>query len=181
MSDVWTPPRAEVKDLGVSGNPDAPDIRRQHLGHEASVKAVGSLYLFGAIIGFLAGVAFLFVPFNDLHGSSIASVGVAAFMLVLSVLYFWIGRGLRGLKPVARIPSGILAGIGLIGFPMGTLINGYILYLLFSKKGTMVFSDEYKQIIADTPDMKYRTPIIVWIIVVLLLGAVALGIFGASR
>ncbi len=182
MSDVWTPPRAEVKDLGVSGNPDAPDIRRAHLNHEANIKAVGSLYLLGAVGGLLAGILFLVMPSSaKMEGGNPFGIVAAVLMLALGALYFWLGRGLRGLKPSARIPAGILSGLGLLGFPFGTLINGYILYLLFSQKGSMVFSDEYKQIIADTPDIKYRNSIIVWIFLALIVGLVLFAIIGAAR
>ena len=42
------------------------------------------------------------------------------------------------------------------------IIPAYILYLLLSSKGAMVFSTEYKEIIARTPHVKYRTSCIVW-------------------
>ncbi len=176
MSDVWTPPRAEVKDLSLSGNPDAPDIRRAHLNHEASIKALGALYYLGAIGLLAVGIIEMVAPSDDSVGVRLM---IAVFALGLGGLYFWIGRGLRGLKSRARIPAVILAVIGLLGFPVGTLINGYILYLLLSAKGTMVFSDEYKQIIADTPDIKYRTSIIVWIFLGLLVALVAAAFIGA--
>lgn len=165
MSDVWTPPRAEVKDIGLSGNPDAPEIRRLHIGHEASVKAIGMLYYIGAAGLLVVGIIALI---GAAQGEMAVNIGIGLAMLAFCALYVWIGRGLRTLNPKVKIPAGVLAGIGLIGFPVGTLINGYILYLLFSQKGTMVFSDDYKQIIADTPDVKYRTSVIVWIFLALL-------------
>ena len=70
---------------------------------------------------------------------------------------------MRALKSWGRIVGCILSGLGLLNFPVGTLINAYILYLFLSKKGRMVFSAEYKDIIAATPDVKYRTSILVWI------------------
>ncbi len=70
---------------------------------------------------------------------------------------------LRALKPTARIPAGVLAAIGLLEFPVGTLINGYFLYLLFSKKGAMVFSEEYRQIVVDTPEIRASTPLSAWV------------------
>jgi hypothetical protein len=45
----------------------------------------------------------------------------------------------------------VLSGIGLLGFPIGTLINGYILYLFLSKKGRTVFAPEYQEVIEATP------------------------------
>lgn len=183
MSDVWTPPRAEVKDVGLSGNPDAPEIRRAHLNHEASIKAIGILYYLGAIGAIVGaiGLGLLLIAgdlpgpkADDMSAGVVAVVGV--LILALGALYLWLGRGMRTLKSSVRIPAGVLAGLGLLGFPVGTLINSYILYLLFSKKGTMVFSDEYKQIIADTPDIKYRTSIIVWIFLALIVAAIIFGI-----
>ncbi len=171
MSDVWTPPRAEVKDLGVSGNPDAPEIRQQHISHEASLRSLGLLYYLGATGVVAASVMMLITGAPSGHFAGKTALAVA--LVLFGVLYLWIARGLRTLSPKVRIPAGILAGLGLLGFPAGTVINGYVLYLLFSKKGAMVFSEEYKQIIADTPDIKNRTSIIVWAFVALLVVFVA--------
>lgn len=170
MTDVWTPPRAHVQDVALSGNPDAPYIRRKHLNHETSVRAVGMLYYIGAAMLLLVGII---SAIGAAYDSTAENIGMAVAFLVFCALYFWLGRGLRRLNPRARLPAGVVSVIGLIGFPIGTLINGYILYLLFSKKGSVVFSDEYRQIVADTPDIKYRTSIIVWIALGLLMAAMA--------
>ncbi|HIE96653.1 MAG: hypothetical protein ABGZ23_13735 [Fuerstiella sp.] len=61
---------------------------------------------------------------------------------VLGIVHFVTAFGLWGLHSWARILTGLLAGIGLLWFPIGTIINGYVLYLVFSVKGSMVFSDE---------------------------------------
>jgi len=150
-------------------------IRNKHLKHEASVKSVGLLYLLGGtalfLIGIGTGVAYL--------ARSELWAAIPGFLLVgMGVGQFWVGLGLRRLKPWTRIPTGILSGIGLIGFPIGTLINGYILYLIFCKKGKMVFSDEYRDVIEQTPHIKYRTSIIVWIFLGLLILLVAVGLIG---
>ena len=178
MSDVWAPPQAEVKDVSVSGNPESPAIRRAHLNHEANIKAVGMLYYLAAAGLLLAAVILLIAAGS---GNTAYNVGMAIACFAFFGLYSWLVRGLRAWKSSVKIPTGILAGLGLLGFPVGTLINGYILYLLFSQKGTMVFSDEYKQIIADTPDMKYRTSIIVWIFLALIVVALAYGIIAGAR
>jgi hypothetical protein len=59
------------------------------------------------------------------------------------------------------------------------LINGYILYLVFSEKGRRVFSPEYQEIIRQTPHVKYQTSIIVKIFVGLLLGVLLFILAGA--
>ncbi|MEJ1963822.1 MAG: hypothetical protein WDO56_20595 [Gammaproteobacteria bacterium] len=92
------------------------------------------------------------------------------------MLSIFVGRGLRKLRPWARITTLVLSGIGLLGFPVGTLINGYILYLLLAKKGKRIFEDDYPAIVAATPDVKHRTSVVTWIalgiLVLLLVGIV---------
>src|SRR5690606_39569288 len=86
----------------------------------------------------------------------------------------WVHQ-LRALKPWARIAGIVMAILGLFGFPIGTLINGYILYLLLSQKGRRIFQPDYAHIVAATPEVKCRTSIVVWII----LGIFLLGILAA--
>ncbi len=89
-----------------------------------------------------------------------------------------VGVGLRRLRGWTKIPVGVLSGLGLLSFPIGTLINGYILYLVFSEKGSRVFSPEYQEIIRQTPHIKYQTSIIVKILAGILLFVIAMIIVG---
>ena len=73
------------------------------------------------------------------------------------LLYLIVGKGFRSLNRLVRIPGAFLACIGLIGFPVGTIINGYILYLLLSPKTQTVFSVEYKKVIASTPHVRHSS------------------------
>ncbi|PAW69614.1 MAG: hypothetical protein B9S38_09450 [Verrucomicrobiia bacterium Tous-C4TDCM] len=70
----------------------------------------------------------------------------------------------------------MVAGISLIGFPIGTLIGAYILYLLLGAKGKMVFSPEYQAVIAQTPHIRYRTSKVVWILLGLVLLIIVFGL-----
>lgn len=155
----------------------AEDLRNAHIKHEASVKSIGVLYYLGAVAVFMAGIAALIPGATKVTG--LEAVFVAGFLLALSVAQILVGTGLRRLRRWARIPTGILAGVGLLGIPIGTLINGYILYLIFSKKGAMVFSDQYQAAIAQTPHIKYRTSKLIWILLGLVLLVIALAIIGA--
>jgi hypothetical protein len=163
--------REGVLDLNTSEQ-----IRKDHLQHEASIKSVGFLYFLAAAVLLLVGIVRIASASN---GREPLVGSIVAFLFVgISVAQIWVGIGLRKLKPWARIPSGILSGLGLIGFPIGTLINGYILYLLFSKKGATVFSPDYQRVIAETPHIKYRTSIVIWILLGLLLLLIGLGMLG---
>ena len=92
----------------------------------------------------------------------------ATFYLALGALSIVVARGIRQLKPWARITSIVLSIVGLIGFPVGTLINGYILYLLLAAKGRRIFAADYADIVAATPHIKTRSSIVVWIVLGLL-------------
>lgn len=157
---------------GVVDN-QSEQIRRDHLSHESSIQSVGFLCFLGAVACLLAGTA--------LSASSRPWPGV--FLLLLGGVYAWTGFGLRRLERWSRVAAGVFSGLALLNFPIGTLLGVYILYLLFSTKGAMVFSDQYKQVIKDTPHLRYRTPIVGWIllaVLVLLLAGLTVGLLLAS-
>jgi hypothetical protein len=150
----------------------AEQLRKGHLCREAYVKSVGTLYYAAGGLFVLVGLGLAFVP----PEAAARRAGPLLWLVVagFAALLIATGAGLRHLRPWSRIASGVLAGIGVLAnFPSGTLINGFILYLLFSKKGSMVFSEPYQQVIAATPHIKYRTPLYVWILLALFLLAVA--------
>jgi hypothetical protein len=180
----YAPPRAHVADVsGAVAEFEA--IRLDNIKHEASVRSIGTLYYIGGGFVVIAAVLILTgVPFGG--GEALPAVAVAAMYLVLGPLAIVVGRGLRQLKRWARTTSIVLAVIGLLGFPVGTLVNGYILYLLLSAKGKRLFEPDYAEIVAATPHIKHRTSIVIWIllgIIVLLVAAAVLVpmLSGASR
>lgn len=155
---------------------EAQRVRRAHLSREASVRSVGTLYC----VGGLALMALPFIGFfTSAHRLLPAQIALLVALCCIGILQFWTGTGLRKLNEWARKPTAILSGLGLINFPIGTVINAYILYLVFSQKGTMVFTPEYHQIISFTPDIKYRTSIVVWVLLGLLVLILALFVLGA--
>lgn len=150
--------------------PAAEEMRKAHISHEASIKSVGMLYYLGGAALFFLGLGQIAMGITA--KDAVVGLVLGSVFLVLSVGQILTGTGLRRLRRWARIPTGILSGIGLLGFPIGTIINAYILHLIFSKKGTTVFSDEYQEVIGQTPHIKYRTSIVVWIVLGILLLAV---------
>ncbi len=160
---------------GVAAS-DVEDIRNEHIKHEASVKSVGVLYFIGAFFMVLLGGMILVAPSGP---TGVETVMAGGFIICAAALQFATGLALRRLKRWARIVAGIFSGVGLLGFPLGTIINGFILYLLFSKKGKTVFSPEYQEVIAQTPHIKYRTSIIVWIVLGILVLIILLAVMGA--
>ncbi|MGJ8696881.1 MAG: hypothetical protein ACSHYF_11215 [Verrucomicrobiaceae bacterium] len=149
-------------------------VRRQLISHESSLKTIGLLYyLAGFFVAFAAFGLFLTIPED---GTSAAFV--ALFFLALAILQFVTGRGLRKLQSWARIPATLFSILGLFAFPVGTIINGYFLYLYNSRKGIRILSPTYREIIAQTPHVKHKTSPLTWIIlIIVVLLAIAIPLF----
>lgn len=175
----YAPPAARVED--VQGNDTQVEaIRREHLKHEASVRSVGSLYMLSSLLVVLAGVSMLAVMVPAT--SAAYRAGVMSAYLLLAVLFFATGFSLRKLKPWTRMTAALFSALGLLAIPIGTIINGYILYLLLSAKGKRIFAPDYAGIVAATPHIKYRTSLLVWILLgFMLLAMVAAIVIPAVR
>lgn len=159
----YAPPQAAVADISEAPS-EAEAIRREHIKHEASIRSVGILYYLSG--GLMALIAAMFVAgLTDIN----FGIGLAVVYGALAALSIVVGHQIRALRPWARIAAIVLSVIGLFGFPLGTLINGYILYLLLSKKGQRIFASDYADIVAATPHVKYKTSIVLWIILGVLL------------
>ncbi len=169
---------------------NAEAIRRLHLSREANIKSVGGLYIFGAIIVFLYGVLIIGAAIRNVIDpnnyvdlglgvtGAWAIFGIGGIVAALGLIQFWGGLCMWRLRPSGRPWAIFVAAVGLINVPIGTLISLAILWMLLSAKGRMVFSPAYREVIQATPHIKYRTSIIVWIFLILLLAVIAVGVFG---
>ena len=178
-------PTVHVSSL-TEGLDDVETYRRTYLNHEASVKSIGFLYLLGAIFLVPVGVFVLIGAVGVVanapaqgNAETLLVVVIGVFYLALGVFQGFVGYGLRRLQPWSRIAGSVLSAIGLIGFPIGTIISAYFLYLLVSKKGKVVFSPEYQSVIEQTPHIKYKVSIVVWILLGLLAALILTGLIFA--
>ena len=181
--DPYAPPRTAVSE--VRDDPQGHyATREKFLRHESALRSVAFFYyLAGIPMGFLAVIIISTIMIRmattyrapDLIGA-IALFGVS---LSVSVVMLATARGMRTLKHWIRLPVGLISGVGLLVFPLGTLANAYILYLVFSRKGHMVLSAPYREVIANTPEIKPGTPVLMWSILAALLGLLAIAVFDA--
>jgi hypothetical protein len=172
-----------VTEVALPLGSDIREIREKHLKHEASIKAVGILCLLGGVL-FLGTFAFVGIETlaSGLMEAS-SSMGLL-FEIAFGTLQLISGIGLRQLRGWARIPAAIVAAVSMAFIPIGTVIGIYILYLLFSPKGSKVFSEDYRDIVTITPDIRYRTPRWFWILMVtvmLMLVGIVVFAFFATR
>ena len=152
---------------------EAVKIRKNHIKHEGAIRSAGFIYWLAALPFLFIGICLLIPSFRG-YSNQEATIGV--FIILIALVLYWLGRSVWKLKSWARVPMTIFSGIGLLGFPLGTLINAYILYLIFSKKGAMVFSDAYQEIIRETPEISYQTSKFVWLIIVVIGGGFAVAL-----
>jgi len=175
MSTVnpYAPPKANVDDVNVPAT-EAEAVRLEHIKHEASIRSIGTLYYIGGAFMLLGGIGMAITV--DPTEPLLRPLGI--FYLVMGTISVVVAWGVRRLRKWAAGASIVLSGLSLLGFPMGTLIGAYILYLLLSAKGRRIFAPDYAEIVAATPHVKYRTSIVVWIAlgVLVLLIALVVGI-----
>ena len=170
----YAPPKALVEDIDPETSA-AEATRRAHIAHERQLKSVGLLfYLSTAMLG-VSALAPVIV------GGSRAEWPVVALLAALALAAAATGYGFRALRPWVRYPGAAFAAIGLLAVPVGTLINGYILYLMFGARGRVVLAPEHAAIVAATPTVRYRRTIGDWIalglLVALLVGMALLLVF----
>ena len=172
----YAPPVAAVEEVEVGG--DAERTREEHLAVEANLKAFGLLHLLGGI--FLVPSGIVILVGSVVGGLEPAAVAIALALGILGALMLASGYSLRRLSPGARLPATVVGAFGLLSFPVGTILNGALLILLWGAKGKVVLTEEYQEIVRLTPHMKYRTPLIVWIVAGLMLVGILMVLFFAS-
>ncbi len=171
---------------------EAAAIRRTHLNHEVSIQGIGSLYVLGGILfllwevlllswGVFASGTVTVVPTTRQPGGIELTFGLVTMVLIvgLGALQLFTGLGMRKVKPWVKVPASIVAVLGLWSFPLGTLINVYVLYLLHCKKGRVVLAESYQHVIAQTPEIKYKTSIIVKVLAGILFAFIAFAVVAA--
>ncbi|MEZ6059628.1 MAG: hypothetical protein R3C19_04630 [Planctomycetaceae bacterium] len=163
-------------EVALEGGSPAEVTRRKYLAHEAATQSIGSLYLLGGLAWFVVGVFSTAAAITDSDPQDPLLPLIAVALIVLGAGLIALAFGLRRLRRWARIPVVLLSVVGLIGFPIGTLVSAYILYLIFSSKGQTVFSDHYRDVIAATPHIQYRTSALSWVVLFAFLGLLAAGI-----
>lgn len=172
----YLPPSANV----VTTSSDAEQIRHELLKHETSLRSIGLLYYIGffSMLLYIVVLGVLLVGNASEQDAATASVSVGMLVVfgLLAWLYYFMAKGMRSLDPGVRTAVTIMSCIGLLALPVGTLISAYILYLVHSEKGKRIMTREYQEIVAQTPHIKYKTPIWLIILVLLLLGLIVLGI-----
>ncbi|YCM42193.1 hypothetical protein V2O64_12855 [Verrucomicrobiaceae bacterium 227] len=154
-------------------------IRRAHIKHETSIKSIGLLNYLGVFFVVLG----LFSSSGPGPANGPEEIGYLLGSLLVPVILLLAGYSIRRLGRTGQILNIIIYGLTLIIFPVGTIIGLFALYILLSKKGRTIFSAPYKEIIKNTPHIRYqkaKTSKTAWVVLVIFLLFIILGIFGLA-
>ncbi len=107
----------------------------------AVLSGIGGVFaILGGIFMAIGGTAFTaMMPMQDMPAGAGGVMGAvfiiaAIFILIFGALYLLIAWGLWTFKNWARIAAIVLSVIGLLGFPIGTVISAIVIYLLAFNK-----------------------------------------------
>jgi hypothetical protein len=130
-------------------------LRRKYLQREACVK--GLAFVFFGIAAAYTGAAILVGSsiFSE-HAGARGHYGHVIAGLVFGILTFRIGLGLRRLERRAQLAVAMISAGLLILFPLGTALAFWLFHQLLSQKGSVIFSELYQEIIAQTPGISPR-------------------------
>ena len=175
--NAYRPPAANLEFADRSA-PDAVAIREAHIGHERQLKSVGWLYALATAGTLAAGV-------SSLSKGSTEDAAVGVVMLAMSLPCAFLVWAYRSLSPMVRWVGTPMAVLGLLNIPIGTMISGLVLYLIWCKKGRRVLSPDYAAIIRAAPQVRYKSSgnsrIAVGLLVVLIIFLAALIAFALLR
>ncbi len=118
---------------------DAERLRAENLRHETALLMVGTLYY--AAAGLLLAAAIASVA---IKGGTPAAVRFASLVALLAAGFGFAGYLLHRLDMRARYSASMMAVLGMLAVPIGTVLNAYVLWLVHSKKGRRVLSPEYR-------------------------------------
>ena len=160
-------------------------LRKKYLKHEGEVRSLGLLYMMAGALGVLGAVAIVILAIVGsealgalpTEGALLLSVWVGTILL-MSSLQFALGWFINKLQTWAKIVATVFMVIGLLGVPVGTAINGYFLWVFHCEKGKVIFSDDYREAVRLTPNMKPNAGVIVTIVGILV--GLAIGYFGVN-
>lgn len=166
----------------------AASAARRPFKRPLGVTLLAVLDLFGGLLGLGASALWLAAaqsPDLTRVEGAVALQALAAVGVLFSLIYLVAGVGLLRLTPWGRIAQMILAGIGLLAVPLGTIVSAVILYyftrpgvkVLFSGRApNEVTADEYQAVERDAAK---GTIVVVAVAGVVVLGVVFIGIIAA--
>jgi general secretion pathway protein G len=150
------------------------------------LKRPGLITLF-AVLHFISGGVCAIVALVAINGALVAKngsplLGFIVFIIVggIAALQLATGIGLWKLRRYGRTLELVLSSIGLLAFPIGTIINGLVIYYLTRPGVVALFSEKQPSQLtpaerASIAELQSNGAVVVIIVSVVLLGTVFIG------
>jgi hypothetical protein len=165
---------------GSSLPSDPTAVRKQFIHCESNIRSIGGLMILG---GLLVSLGFALAAIDPFAGTG-PSANLKRLGLLLFVLAgFWqilTGIQLRRLKLSARTPAAIACGLWILFLPVGTILGSVSLWYIMRPAANFVFSEEYADIVRQTPEVGASTSIAGWSLLMLVLLGVGLALLAAT-
>lgn len=176
-------PYAAPEEQALSGSllsSDSLETRKQFIHCESNIKSIGGLMLLGgALVSFGFGMAAsVAISVGGIDGGFRAGFLMAVVLAGLWQVYT--GFQLRRLRMSSRIPAAIACGIWILFIPVGTILGGVSLWYILRPAASFVFSEEYAEVIRNTPGIGTTTSTAGWILLVVVLSAMGLALLVAG-
>ncbi len=161
--------------------PSSPQaVRKQFIHCESNIHSIGGLMILGGLL-----VSF---GFGLAASIAIADGGLdrgvrAGFLIAIVLAGLWqiyTGIQLRRLKMSSRVPAAIACGIWILFIPVGTILGGVSLWYIMRPAASFVFSEEYAQVIRNTPEIGASTSIAGWSLLTIVLALIGLALLAAT-
>jgi hypothetical protein len=186
QGEIKPPPELE----GGMTLAEAEALRRKHLTHEARLQSVGTLMMLLGAFNVLTGPLFVLVgvfavivvamnPGVD-EGALSGGVVFGVLLTGLGALNYRGGTGLRRLDPRHRTLYTVLTSLWLLSCTFFSIFGLWALFLLHSPAGNIVLSPEYAVARRLTPHIKFKTSVVTWIVLGLLIVGLPLTLFIAA-
>lgn len=176
-------PYAAPEEQALSGSLlplDPKAVRRQLIHCESNIKSIGGLMILGGLLlslglGVAASLALAAVHnLEPLTALFLVAVILAGFWQIYTGIQLW------RLKLAARIPAAIACGLWILFVPVGTILGGVSLWYIMRPAASFVFSDEYAEVIKNTPDIGASTSIAGWSLLMIVLAIIGLALLAAT-
>lgn len=122
-------------------------IRKAHLATEANIRSAGGLYLFVSVLVGIAGL----MRMLTWEPNTLMDWGITILQFFMGATFALTGYWLRQFKSSARVPATLLSVLTLALIPLGTVVGIYTLYNIHNKRGRMILSPQYQDILDATP------------------------------
>lgn len=171
----------------------ATQIRKKHLNAEKTVRLFRAVSILGSVLMLMITMGMAVAGYDMINAKALNNeyaaranpettgyilwgLGIATFLFSIFQLVTAIGFG--KLHSNFRTPAFLVIAVWLLYFPIGTILGVYFLGRFRSEEGKYIFTPEYKQIMAQTPQVTSRTNLLLQLLIAGLITLAVIVIIG---